>query len=109
MRLVPKVLFAIWLNVSATVAYSQEFGTGMGPPVAPADITNYCIYGSLLYSVGSQMCLARGSPPLYCDQPVEAGGKRARAIWTTNQPPATLSCAEFGSDANSSYSIRRQP
>jgi hypothetical protein len=110
MRLVPKVLFAICLTIDAPVAYSQDFGVGqMGPPIAPADITNYCIYGSLIYSVGSQMCLVRGSPPLYCDQPLEAGGKRARALWTTSQPPATLNCAEAGSGAPSSYSIRPQP
>jgi hypothetical protein len=110
MRIIATALLAFFLGVHLQVAYSQDSGMPqMGPPIAPGDMINYCIYAGLIYSVGSQMCVARGSPPLYCDQPVEAGGKRARAIWTTNQPPATLNCAELGSDANSSYTIRRQP
>jgi hypothetical protein len=49
----------------------------------------------LIYSVGSQICVMKGSPPLYCDQPVASTRPevRARAGWTTSQPPATISCA----------------
>jgi hypothetical protein len=36
----------------------------------PGDMINYCIYAGLIYSVGSQMCVAKGSSPLYCDQPI---------------------------------------
>ena len=88
MRVLTPALLAIFLGVNVHVAYSQEFGMPQtGPLIAPTDMPNYCVYGSLIYSVGSQMCIVRGGPPLYCDQPVEAGGKRGRAIWTTNQAP----------------------
>ncbi len=66
------------------------------PPIAPQDMINYCIYGGLIYSVGSQLCVVRGGPPLYCDQPAGTQGAappRPRAIWTTSQPPATINCA----------------
>jgi hypothetical protein len=64
-------------------------------PIAPSDIVNYCLYGGLIYSVGSQICIMKGSPPLYCDQPAAPQGSaapRPRAAWTTNQPPATINC-----------------
>ena len=65
------------------------------PPISPADMVNYCVYGGLIYSVGSQICIMKGSPPLYCDQPAApqgAAGPRPRAGWTTSQPPATINC-----------------
>ena len=65
------------------------------PPIAPGDMINYCVYGGLIYSVGSQICIMKGSPPLYCDQPAApqgTAGPRPRAAWTTNQPPATINC-----------------
>ena len=65
-------------------------------PISPADMINYCVYAGLTYSVGSQICVMKGSPPLYCDQPAgpaqPAGVPRPRASWTTSQPPATLNC-----------------
>jgi hypothetical protein len=80
----------------ATVPYmvlAQEYSPA--PPIAPSDMINYCVYGGLIYSVGSQICLMKGSPPLYCDQPAApqaAGAPRPRASWTTSQPPATINC-----------------
>src|SRR5215813_7597523 len=65
------------------------------PPISSADMVNYCVYGGLIYSVGSQICIMKGSPPLYCDQPAApqgAAGPRPRAGWTTSQPPATINC-----------------
>jgi hypothetical protein len=80
----------------AAVPYTvvaQEFSPG--PPIAPSDMINYCVYGGLVYSVGSQICIMKGSPPLYCDQPAAPQGAtapRPRAAWTTSQPPATINC-----------------
>jgi hypothetical protein len=78
----------------APVALAQDYAPAP-PPISPADIVNYCVYGGLIYSVGSQICIMKGSPPLYCDQPAAppgAGAPRPRANWTTSQPPATINC-----------------
>ncbi len=85
MRIITTALLAVLLGVHVQVAHSQDFGMPQtGPPIPPGDMINYCIYAGLIYSVGSQMCVAKGSPPLYCDQPIEAGGKKARAVWMTS-------------------------
>jgi hypothetical protein len=74
---------------------AQDYPLG-APPISSADMINYCVYGGLIYSVGSQICIMKGSPPLYCDQPAAAQGAstpRPRASWTTSQPPATINCS----------------
>ena len=88
------VLIAAFLVIRAQAASAQDFGQP-SPPIAPAEIVNYCVYGGLVYSVGAQLCVVRGGPPLYCDQRVDTANPnaRSRAFWTTNQPPGTLNCA----------------
>ena len=82
------------LAAAPPVAHAQDYVPA--PPISPADMINYCVYGGLIYSVGSQICIMKGSPPLYCDQPAgpaQPGGvPRPRASWTTSQPPATINC-----------------
>jgi hypothetical protein len=85
---------ALFAALTAT-AQAQDY-LPSSPPVAPTDMINYCVYGGLIYSVGSQICIMKGSPPLYCDQPAAAQGAgtpRPRASWTTSQPPATINCS----------------
>lgn len=95
MGLSARTLIATLIAAAPHAALAQDYPLAT-PPIAPQDIINYCIYGGLIYSVGSQMCIMKGSPPLYCDQPAPAqgaGAPRPRATWTTNQPPATLNCS----------------
>jgi hypothetical protein len=84
----------IAVTLLASGAKAQDYTPA--PPIQPADMINYCVYGGLIYSVGSQICIMKGSPPLYCDQPAgpaqPAGVPRPRAQWTTSQPPATINC-----------------
>ena len=97
MSLVTRTTLAAILAVLAPAAQAQDYVPAT-PPISPADMINYCVYGGLIYSVGSQICIMKGSPPLYCDQPAaaaRAGGPaegRPRASWTTSQPPATINC-----------------
>lgn len=102
MRAVTRVLVAASLGVTAPAASAQDMVPT--PPIAPADMFNYCIYAGLVYSVGSQICTVRGGPALYCEQQRSADPRnpdaRTRANWTTNQPPGTINCAnDFGSGA----------
>ena len=89
-----KIITAAVLAALAPAAQAQDYTPQ--PPISSADMINYCVYGGLIYSVGSQICLMKGSPPLYCDQPAgpaqPPGAPRPRALWTTSQPPATLNC-----------------
>jgi hypothetical protein len=84
------------LLAATPAAHAQDYAPT--PPISPADMINYCVYGGLIYSVGSQICIMKGSPPLYCDQPAgpaaaAAPVARPRASWTTSQPPATINCS----------------
>ena len=93
MRVITKTAAAALFLALASPALAQEYSPA--PPIAPSDMINYCVYGGLIYSVGSQICIMKGSPPLYCDQPAVPQGAtapRPRASWTTNQPPATINC-----------------
>ena len=88
-----RTTIAILLAAVPHAVLAQEYSPA--PPIAPSDMINYCVYGGLVYSVGSQICIMKGSPPLYCDQaaaPQGAAAPRPRAIWTTSQPPATINC-----------------
>jgi hypothetical protein len=50
----------------ASAGYSQDIIPQ--PPIKPEDIGKYCIYGSRIYSNGSQICVNRGSTSLGCDK-----------------------------------------
>ena len=95
MSRVIRTTIAVMLAVVPRAVLAQDYAPAP-PPIAPSDIVNYCLYGGLIYSVGSQICIMKGSPPLYCDQPAgpaqPAGTARPRASWTTSQPPATINC-----------------
>ena len=95
MSVMTRTIAAALLAVLAPAAHAQDYAPA-SPPISPADMINYCVYGGLIYSVGSQICIMKGSPPLYCDQPAgpaqPAGAPRPRATWTTSQPPATINC-----------------
>lgn len=93
MGVVKRATVVALLATAPYTVLAQEYSPA--PPIAPSDMVNYCVYGGLIYSVGSQICLMKGSPPLYCDQPAAppgAGAPRPRAGWTTSQPPATINC-----------------
>jgi hypothetical protein len=93
MRAVTATLLAALLGVHAQGAHAQDIAPT--PPIAPADMFNYCVYAGLVYSVGSQICIVRGGPALYCDQrpaDTKAADAKNRASWTTNQPPGTINC-----------------
>ena len=94
MGVMSRTIAAALFAAVAPAAQAQDYPPG-APPISSADMINYCVYGGLIYSVGSQICIMKGSPPLYCDQPAApqgAGAPRPRASWTTNQPPATINC-----------------
>jgi hypothetical protein len=95
MNMMMRMIAAALLAALAPAAQAQDYTPA--PPISPADMINYCVYGGLIYSVGSQICIIKGSPPLYCDQPAgpagPAGAPRPRASWTTSQPPATINCS----------------
>jgi hypothetical protein len=94
MGLLTRTTFAALFAAVAPAAQGQDY-PGSALPIAPTDMINYCVYGGQIYSVGSQICVMKGSPPLYCDQPAAAQGAgtpRPRATWTTSQPPATINC-----------------
>jgi hypothetical protein len=94
MGLLTRTTLVALLAAPAPAAQAQDYAPA--PPISSADMINYCVYGGLIYSVGSQICVMKGSPPLYCDQPAgpaqPAGIPRPRASWTTSQPPATINC-----------------
>ena len=95
MGLMTRAITVALLAALASAARAQDYAPA--PPISPADMINYCVYGGLIYSVGSQICIMKGSPPLYCDQPAgpaqPAGAPRPRASWTSSQPPATINCS----------------
>ncbi|MBV8751245.1 MAG: hypothetical protein JO328_00100 [Hyphomicrobiales bacterium] len=93
MGLLTRTMAAALIVAVPYTVLAQEYSSA--PPIAPSDMLNYCVYGGLVYSVGSQICIMKGSPPLYCDQPAVPQGAtapRPRAMWTTSQPPATINC-----------------
>src|SRR5215467_6971381 len=93
MGLVKRMTIAVLFVAAPSAVLAQEYSPA--PPIPPSDMVNYCVYGGLVYSVGSQICIMKGSPPLYCDLPAAppaAGAPRPRAGWTTSQPPATINC-----------------
>jgi hypothetical protein len=95
MGLLTRTMVVMLLAAAPRAVLAQDYAAPP-PPIAPQDMINYCIYGGLIYSVGSQLCVVRGGPPLYCDQPAAPQGStapRPRAMWTTSQPPATINCA----------------
>jgi hypothetical protein len=94
MRGIIGTVLAVFVGGQAQSAYAQDIAPT--PPIAPADMFNYCVCAGLVYSVGSQICIVRGGPALYCDQrpaDTRAADARNRASWTTNQPPGTINCA----------------
>jgi hypothetical protein len=93
MRAVTATFLAALAGIHPQAAHAQDIAPT--PPIAPADMFNYCVYGGLVHSVGSQICIVRGGPALYCDQrpaDTKAADARNRASWTTNQPPGTINC-----------------
>jgi hypothetical protein len=95
MGVTTRMIAAALLAALTSTTRAQDYPLG-ALPIAPTDMINYCVYGGLIYSVGSQICVMKGSPPLYCDQPAAVQGAgtppRPRATWTTSQPPATINC-----------------
>jgi hypothetical protein len=59
------ILVMAFMSV-AGACFSQE--RIAQPPIKPEEIGKYCIYGSRIYSNGSQICAVRGGPSLGCDK-----------------------------------------
>jgi hypothetical protein len=56
-------------------------GGAVTPPTdLPSGVGNYCIYGSLIYSVGSPMCIGRTS--YVCAPSTNVIGFNQRGYWT---------------------------
>jgi hypothetical protein len=58
------ILVMAFMSV-AGAGYSQD--RIPQPPIKPEEIGKYCIYGSRIYSNGSQICVVRGNA-LGCDK-----------------------------------------
>ena len=59
----------------------MPFVGGAVPPTdLPSGIGNYCIYGSLIYSIGSPMCIGRTS--YVCTPSTNSIGFNQRGYWT---------------------------
>ena len=54
------------------------------PPIAPADMPNYCVYGNHIYSLGSGLCLGRTG---YTCVPPTGPTTGNRAFWTGKDDP----------------------
>jgi hypothetical protein len=59
------ILVLAFMSVAGT-SHSQDIIPP--PPIKPEDMGKYCIYGSRIYSNGSQICVVRGSVSLGCDK-----------------------------------------
>ncbi len=51
-------------------------------PIAPAEIANYCVYESRIYSIGSGLCLGRTG---YVCLPSTGPATGSRAYWTAKE------------------------
>jgi hypothetical protein len=55
-------------------------GAAVPPTDLPSGIGNYCIYGSLIYSIGSPMCIGKTS--YVCAPSTNTIGFNQRGYWT---------------------------
>ena len=54
----------------------------MAPPIAPADMANYCVYENRVYSLGSGLCFGRTAFVCVQSQGPATGN---RAYWTSKE------------------------
>ena len=79
----------LWVVVIAAVAAAasdaraqsaqQQSYFDFAPPIAPADMPNYCVYENRVYSLGSGLCLGRTG---YTCVPPTGPTTGNRAFWT---------------------------
>jgi hypothetical protein len=99
-RFITSLAFLAFLN-SAQAAGAQDqappagplpFGGATVPPTdLPSGIGNYCIYMSLIYSIGSPMCIGRTS--YVCAPSTNAIGFNQRGYWTIRPSDPNLLAA----------------
>jgi hypothetical protein len=63
-------------------------GAATPPTDLPSGIGNYCIFGSLIYSIGSPMCI--GKTGYVCAPSTNSIGFNQRGYWTTRPPDPNL-------------------
>jgi len=70
--------------VGAVAARAQESPVPryLVPPIAPANIPNYCVYGNSIYSIGAGLCL--GHTGYTCVPPLGTT-TGSRAFWTAKE------------------------
>jgi hypothetical protein len=61
---------------------SQGYTDLLSPPIAPADMANYCVYENRVFSIGSGLCLGR--TPYVCI-PSQGPATGNRAYWTSKE------------------------
>ena len=85
--------------ISAHIAWAQDQPLAGGPPPfiggaatpptdLPSGVGNYCIYESLIYSIGSPMCI--GKTGYVCTPSTNGVGFNQRGYWTTRPADPNL-------------------
>jgi hypothetical protein len=73
-------------------AQDQQPPLGGGPAIPPTDLQsgvgNYCIYESLIYSIGSPICVGKTS--YVCVPTTSSMGFNQRGYWTPRPPDPNL-------------------
>ena len=77
------VAFVAAVAAFPTLAWAQpasSFLWAPPPPIAPADMVNYCVYESRLYSIGAGICFGRVG---FVCLPSTGPATGNRAYWTS--------------------------
>ena len=79
-----RVLLVVAIAAIAAVpcaarAQQESYGRAFAPPIAPADMPNYCVFENRVYSLGAGLCLGRTG---YTCVPPIGPTTCSRAFWT---------------------------
>ncbi len=96
-RLQPVLLAAILLctcppaHAQPAMQYPRgptaPYGDVWPPPIAPADMANYCVYDNRIYSLGAGVCVGR-TPYVCVPSPGPSTGNRA--YWASKEDQVFL-------------------
>ncbi len=84
------LLFAVALaGLAAQAQPAMQYPRGPGvpypdtaPPIAPADMANYCVFDNRVYSLGSGLCFGRSA---FVCVPSQGPATGNRAYWTSKE------------------------
>jgi hypothetical protein len=83
---------AFLISAQAAGAQNQPPQPFVGTPTPPTDLSsgigNYCIYESLIYSIGSPLCIGKAS--YICAPTTDKEGFNQRGYWTTRPSDPNL-------------------